>query len=70
MSKPGPKPALDDIKRAAICALLTQGGSRRAAARYVGCAHNTIGNTAKRDDGFAAQIRRRPVRGMFSFSEH
>jgi hypothetical protein len=53
----GRPPVLDDYKRRDILALLTVGCSRRAAARYVGCATSTIRNTADRDPDFAAQLR-------------
>ena len=47
---------LDDVKRGEICAILAVGGSRRTAARYVGCAASTIRNTAKRDEDFMRAI--------------
>jgi hypothetical protein len=49
-------PALDASKKREILAILTMGCSRRAAAKYVGCAPATIGNTASRDAEFAAQL--------------
>ncbi len=61
MSKTGPKPVLDDVKSAEIMALLSQGCSRRAAAEYVGCSHNTIANTAKRDEKFARRMRQAEI---------
>jgi hypothetical protein len=56
MAKCGRPPVLDDTKRREVCAVLSMGGSRRLAARYVGCAPATIRNTAERDPEFAAQL--------------
>lgn len=53
-----PKPVLDDIKRAQICAILAVGGSRALAANYVGCAPETIRRTADRDPEFHAALLR------------
>jgi hypothetical protein len=50
--------ALDQAKRATIVAILTNGSSRRIAARYVGCSPSTISRTAERDPQFAEQIER------------
>ncbi len=47
---------LDQQKRDKIIALLSNGSSRRIAARYVGCAASTITRTAARDPAFAEQI--------------
>jgi hypothetical protein len=58
MSKRGGRPVLDDYKRREILAILSMGCSRRTAARYVGCAHATIQNTAVRDPEFAEQLAR------------
>ena len=55
-SKSGRPPTLDDIKRGEICAILSVGGSRTTAARYVGCSTSTIRNTAERDPQFAEQL--------------
>lgn len=49
---------LDAEKRRTILALLSNGSSRRTAARFVGCAHSTIRRTALRDPEFAAQLAR------------
>jgi hypothetical protein len=49
---------LDEIKKREILAILTVGCSRRTAARYVGCAADTIVNTAQRDPAFAEQLAR------------
>ncbi len=55
----GPKrPALDEIKKREILALLSVGCSRRMAARYVGCSPTTIPNTALRDPEFAERLSR------------
>jgi hypothetical protein len=48
--------ALDEVKKREILAILAMGCSRRAAAKYVGCAPATIGNTAQRDPEFAAEL--------------
>jgi hypothetical protein len=58
MRKRGRPPVLDDAKRREILAILAVGASRRAAARYVGCAPSTIRNTAKRDRAFGRQLER------------
>jgi hypothetical protein len=57
MAKCGRRPVLDDNKRREVCAILSMGGSRRLAARYVCCAPKTIRNTAERDPEFLAQLR-------------
>jgi hypothetical protein len=56
MAKRGRPPVLDEIKRREILAILAVGGSRRTAARYVGCAVSTIQNTADRDRRFAKDL--------------
>ena len=57
-TKLGRPPVLDDAKRREIVAILAVGASRRAAARYVGCAPSTIGYTAAHDPVFGRQIER------------
>jgi len=54
----GRPPVLDALKRPQIVAILALGGSRRTAARFVGCAVSTIQNTALRDPEFAEHMRR------------
>jgi hypothetical protein len=49
---------LNDAKRKTIIALVTNGSSRRAAARYVGCSASTISRTVARDPRFAAELAR------------
>lgn len=61
MSRRGRPPVLDAVKRREICAILTAGGSRALAARYVGCARSTIGATAVRDLEFHRQLQRASV---------
>ena len=56
MAKIGRRPVLDAFKRREIVAILSAGLSRRAAAKYVGCATSTIQNTAQRDPVFAEQL--------------
>lgn len=53
---PRPLGVLDEEKRWKIIALLTNGSSRRMAAKYVRCASSTITRTAARDPAFAEQI--------------
>jgi hypothetical protein len=55
-TKTGRPPTLDEIKRGEICAILSVGGSRTTAARYVGCSPSTIRNTSERDPQFAEQL--------------
>jgi hypothetical protein len=54
----GRPPALDEIKKREICAILAVGCTRAIAARYVGCHPDTIRNTAGRDAEFAMAIER------------
>jgi hypothetical protein len=53
---PDPREALDPVKRATVVALVRLGGSRRMAAREVGCCHRTIARAAARDPQFAAEL--------------
>jgi hypothetical protein len=53
----GRPPVLDDTKRRQVVAILSLGGSRRTAARFVGCAVSTIQNTALRNPAFDEQLR-------------
>lgn len=57
-SPPADRTALDPPKRRKILALLSLGSSRRAAARFVGCAPSTITRTAQRDPQFADELAR------------
>lgn len=50
--------ALDESKRREICAILAVGCSRRTAAKYVGCAVDTIRRTALRDPEFEECLRK------------
>ena len=52
----GRPPLLDEVKRKVICAMLAVGGTRAAAAQYVGCHPDTIRKTAERDEEFALAI--------------
>jgi len=52
------RPALDEIKKREILAILSVGCSRRMAARYVGCSPSTIPRTALRDPEFAERLSR------------
>ena len=58
MAARGRPPVLDEGKKREILAILAVGGSRRTAARYVGCALSTIQKTAGRDPQFEQAIRR------------
>ncbi len=49
---------LDPIKQREVCAIIAVGGSRRVAAKYVGCAPTTIRNTALRSKEFARRLAR------------
>jgi hypothetical protein len=49
---------LDAEKRRKILAVVANGGSMRAAARYVGCSHSTILRAVAREPEFAEQIGR------------
>jgi hypothetical protein len=51
-----PREVLDPVKRAKVVALVRLGGSRRLAAREVGCCHRTIARAAARDPQFAAEL--------------
>src|SRR5688572_21466598 len=62
-SSPGRPPILDEDKQKIACKLLGLGFSRRAAARFIGCSHNTILNTARRDPAFAQRLRAAPIEG-------
>lgn len=64
MNKGGRPPVLDAMKRAEILTIISVGCSRRAAARYVGCAPSTIGATAQRDPEFARQLTRAEQRSQ------
>ncbi len=52
------KPLLDDAKQREICAILSVGGTRSVAAKYVGCCVDTIRRTALRDKVFAERIQK------------
>ena len=54
----GRPPVLDETKKQIICALLTAGASRAAAAHHVGCAPCTIYREAQRDDVFRAKLQK------------
>lgn len=61
------KPILDATKRAQICAILTVGGTKRAAAQYVGCSPRTIHNTASRDPEFKRQLEQTQISPEITF---
>lgn len=70
MAKCGRQPVLDQIKRREILAILSVGCSRRAAARYVGCAPSTIQNTADRDRDFAEALGHAESQAELSSMKH
>jgi hypothetical protein len=51
------KPVLDESKRQTICSILAVGGTYGLAAHAVGCARQTIRNTANRDPAFAKKLQ-------------
>jgi len=54
--KPGRPEILDEIAKIKVLGLLELGHSRRAAARLLGCAANTITRAAARDPEFFAKL--------------
>ena len=58
MARRGRKRILDGYRRCEILAILTAGGTRDTAAKYVGCSVPTIQNTADRDPKFAEKLRK------------
>ncbi len=70
MAKRGRRPVLDEIKRREILAILAVGGSRRVAAKYVGCTARTIRNTARRDPQFAEQLHRKEYQSEIGYLEN
>lgn len=58
--------ALDDAKRREICALVAGGCGLREAAKYVGCAINTIRREADRIPAFHDQLRRSEMYAQLS----
>ncbi len=54
---PNKRPALDEIKKREVIAILSVGCTRQAAAEYVGCHVSTITRTAERDPQFQAKLR-------------
>ncbi|MHB1033661.1 MAG: hypothetical protein ACYC35_26565 [Pirellulales bacterium] len=57
MAKRGRSAILDEAKQRELCAMVTLGCSRNAAAKYVGCTAATVRNTLVRDEAFAARMR-------------
>ena len=70
MARRGKLPALDEIKKAEILAILAVGGSRRVAAKYVGCATSTIQNTADRDPRFAEELRKKEFHSEIGYLQN
>jgi hypothetical protein len=52
---------LDDKLKGVIAGMLVLGISRRTAAKYVGCHHQTISNEAKRDPLFARDMQQAEI---------
>jgi hypothetical protein len=61
------KTYLDEIKQREICAILSVGGTRQMAARYVGCSVRTIRNRAKRDPLFAERLAKTELSPEITF---
>ena len=57
MSEMGRPRTLDDVKRREIIALISTGYGMPGAAKYIGCAPNTIRREARRDAEFGQQLR-------------
>ena len=70
MAKRGRPRILDGYKRREILAILAVGGTRQLAASYVGCALNTIENTANRCPEFAEKLRRKEQSFEFAYLEN
>jgi|YNPBryunderm2012_1023409.scaffolds.fasta_scaffold00174_17 hypothetical protein len=56
MAQRGRPVCLDATKKAQILAIVSLGGTRAMAARFVGCTRRTIRNEARRDPEFAAAL--------------
>jgi len=56
MAKRGRPICLDAAKKAQILTIVSLGGTRAMAARFVGCTRRTIRNEARRDPEFAAAL--------------
>ncbi len=56
MAKRGRPNLLDEVKKGQILTILSLGGSRAMAARFVGCTPRTIRNESQRDPEFAAAL--------------
>ncbi len=50
--------AIDEGRQREICAIIAVGGSRRTAAKYVGCSPDSIRRRADRDPEFAKRLKR------------
>jgi len=57
--------ALDEVKQAEVCALISSGVSLCSAARYVGCDRGTIRREQLRNEKFATQLRQAVMRAEF-----
>lgn len=58
--------ALDEVKQAEVCALVSTGVSLRSAARYVGCDRKTIHREQLRNEQFASNLRKAEIRAEYS----
>lgn len=58
--------ALDEVRQAEVCALISTGVSLRAAARYIGCDRGTIRREQLRNEQFAANLRQAEMRAEYS----
>lgn len=52
---------LDITRQNDICSILGVGGTRKMAARYVGCHERSIRNLARRDPAFAERLRQSEI---------
>ena len=52
------KHLLDEAKQKEICAILSVGGTRTIAAKYVGCSVSTIRRAEQRDPAFAERLQK------------
>jgi transposase-like protein len=61
------QPILDETKRREVCAILSVGGTRAMAARYVGCSQRTLRRAAQRDLRFRQQLRKTEISPEITF---
>ena len=64
------KRRLDEAKQNEICAILSVGGTRAIAAKYVGCCPSTIRRAAQRDRAFAERLQKAEQASEITFLKH